>query len=313
MATRELATIGLARPEDVSDGCVFRVKDAYPIYDAGYAVQLQVVREFAEGLTNLQTIGRNGTHRYNNQDHAALSGLLAARNLLHDRRYDVWSIATEADYFEEAPGAPARTPSSGGGRISIVVPAHRAGRDLEASLHSIACLDPPPWERILVCDGEVPGAEALAANAGFLLERSGRRRGPAAARNAGVRRAAGDVLLFLDSDVLVQPDLVARVSEAFARDPGLSAVFGSYDDDPADRSLVSRGVPAATRRARVGPRRRAPAPAPLPGRLRRLRTGTRPAPRPVDGPGDRGLRGEDRHRTPLSARVVSAAPGTRSA
>jgi protoporphyrinogen oxidase len=103
LATRELERIGLAQPGDVEDGCVFRVKEAYPIYDAGYGEQLAVVRSFVEGLTNCQTIGRNGLHRYNNQDHAVLSGLLAARNVLHGRRFDVWSIGSEADYLEEAP------------------------------------------------------------------------------------------------------------------------------------------------------------------------------------------------------------------
>jgi protoporphyrinogen oxidase len=105
IAARELRTIGLAREGDVEDGCVFRVKDAYPVYDAAYRQRLDTVRDFLDGLSNCQTIGRNGLHRYNNQDHAILSGLLAARNLLHGRRYDVWSIGSEADYFEEAPAA----------------------------------------------------------------------------------------------------------------------------------------------------------------------------------------------------------------
>jgi protoporphyrinogen oxidase len=105
LAARELYAIGLARAGDVEDGCVFRVRDAYPVYDADYRESLGVVRAFLDGLANCQTIGRNGLHRYNNQDHAVLSGLLAARNLLHGRRYDVWSIGTDAEYFEEAPAA----------------------------------------------------------------------------------------------------------------------------------------------------------------------------------------------------------------
>jgi protoporphyrinogen oxidase len=113
LATRELLAIGLGREGDVEDGCVFRVKEAYPIYDAAYRENLRVVRAFTEGLANCQTIGRNGLHRYNNQDHATLSGLLAARNLLHGRRYDVWSIGSEADYFEEAPAGPSAAALSG--------------------------------------------------------------------------------------------------------------------------------------------------------------------------------------------------------
>jgi protoporphyrinogen oxidase len=103
LATRELQQIGLAEPGDIEDGCVFRVKEAYPVYDSAYGEHLAVVRSFVDGLANCQTIGRNGLHRYNNQDHAVLSGLLAARNILHGRRFDVWSIGSEADYLEEAP------------------------------------------------------------------------------------------------------------------------------------------------------------------------------------------------------------------
>ena len=108
LAARELAQIGLAQREDVEDGCVFRVRHAYPVYDATYRAELEHVKTFLGGLANCQTIGRNGLHRYNNQDHAVLSGLLAARNILQgDRRYDVWSIGADADYLEEEAKAPA--------------------------------------------------------------------------------------------------------------------------------------------------------------------------------------------------------------
>jgi protoporphyrinogen oxidase len=102
LATRELDAIGLARGAEVVDGCVFRAREAYPIYDATYAASLRVVRNFVGRFENLQTIGRNGLHRYNNQDHAMMSGFLAARNLLQGRRFDVWSLSSDAEYFEEA-------------------------------------------------------------------------------------------------------------------------------------------------------------------------------------------------------------------
>ncbi len=101
LARREVARIGLARAEDVVDGCVVRVPKAYPVYGPDYAEHLAVVRRFVEGLDNLQTIGRNGLHRYNNQDHAVLTGMLAVRNLLHDERHDLWSVNTDAEYHEE--------------------------------------------------------------------------------------------------------------------------------------------------------------------------------------------------------------------
>jgi protoporphyrinogen oxidase len=101
LGKRELERIGLVRAGDVEDGCVFRVPKAYPIYDASYAEALATVRVFVDSLENLQTIGRNGLHRYNNQDHAMLTGLLAVRNMMQGERNDLWSVNTEQEYHEE--------------------------------------------------------------------------------------------------------------------------------------------------------------------------------------------------------------------
>ena len=101
LGKKELEQIGLARASEISDGCVFRVPKAYPVYDAGYRDALGLVREFVGGLENLQTIGRNGLHRYNNQDHAMLTGLLAVRNLLEPEHHDLWSVNTDQEYHEE--------------------------------------------------------------------------------------------------------------------------------------------------------------------------------------------------------------------
>jgi protoporphyrinogen oxidase len=98
----EVVRIGLAAAEDIEDGCVVRVANAYPVYDTDYRAHLEVVREFVGGLENLQTIGRNGLHRYNNQDHAMMTGILAARNLAFGENNDVWSVNTEPEYLEEA-------------------------------------------------------------------------------------------------------------------------------------------------------------------------------------------------------------------
>jgi protoporphyrinogen oxidase len=100
---REVAAIGLARAEEVVDGCVFRVRNAYPVYDSAYAEHLAVVRRYVDGLANCQTIGRNGLHRYNNQDHSMLTAQQAVRNALFGERHDLWSVNTEAEYHEEAP------------------------------------------------------------------------------------------------------------------------------------------------------------------------------------------------------------------
>ena len=101
LGKQELERIGLARASEISDGCVFRVPKAYPVYDADYREHLDTVRAFVDGLENLQTIGRNGLHRYNNQDHAMLTGLLAVRNLESGVRHDLWSVNTEPEYHEE--------------------------------------------------------------------------------------------------------------------------------------------------------------------------------------------------------------------
>jgi protoporphyrinogen oxidase len=109
-AKREVATIGLARAEEVEDGCVVRIPKAYPVYDSDYAEHLAVVRRFVDGLENFQTIGRNGLHRYDNQDHAMLTGTMAARNVALGQRNDVWTINTDAEYHEEVRQTAATAP-----------------------------------------------------------------------------------------------------------------------------------------------------------------------------------------------------------
>jgi len=101
LGKREVDRIGLASYADIEDGCVFRVPKAYPVYDSDYRDHLAIVKQFVDGLENLQTIGRNGLHRYNNQDHAMLTGMLAVRNLVLGERNDLWSVNTDQEYHEE--------------------------------------------------------------------------------------------------------------------------------------------------------------------------------------------------------------------
>lgn len=101
LAGRELEAIGLARQQDVEDGCVVRAPKAYPVYDSRYRDALDTVRGFLGRLVNLQTIGRNGLHRYDNQDHAMLTGILAARNHARGERNDVWKVNADQEYHEE--------------------------------------------------------------------------------------------------------------------------------------------------------------------------------------------------------------------
>ncbi len=100
LATREIAAIGLIRPDRVIDATVMRVQKAYPVYDEGYVEAIGRVRAWAEQFTNLQLVGRNGMHKYNNQDHSMLTARLAVRNLFGEH-HDLWSINADEEYHEE--------------------------------------------------------------------------------------------------------------------------------------------------------------------------------------------------------------------
>jgi protoporphyrinogen oxidase len=100
LATDECAQLGLVNAEDVVDGVVIRMPKAYPVYDRSYMENVKIIREYLDSIPNLQLIGRNGQHRYNNQDHSMLTGIYAARNLCGER-LDIWDINTEDDYHEE--------------------------------------------------------------------------------------------------------------------------------------------------------------------------------------------------------------------
>lgn len=100
LATKELAELGLAQALDVEDGTVIRQPKAYPVYDRDYRQHLQVIQDFITSFDNLQTVGRNGMHRYNNQDHSMLTAMLAAKNILGEK-HDLWNVNTERSYHEE--------------------------------------------------------------------------------------------------------------------------------------------------------------------------------------------------------------------
>jgi protoporphyrinogen oxidase len=109
LAKRELMTLGLADGADVEGGSVIRQPMAYPVYDGEYRQHLNVVRGFLETLRNVQTIGRNGMHRYNNQDHSMLTGLYAARNILGGS-HDLWTVNSDAEYHEGSAKPKERAP-----------------------------------------------------------------------------------------------------------------------------------------------------------------------------------------------------------
>jgi hypothetical protein len=100
-AKAELARIGLIDPALVFDGVKVNVPKAYPMYDATYMENVEVLRHYVESFGNLKTFGRNGLHRYNNQDHSMWSAILATLNHVDGTDYDVWAINTEDAYHEE--------------------------------------------------------------------------------------------------------------------------------------------------------------------------------------------------------------------
>ncbi len=99
-ASVELEQLGLATRDDVVDGTVIRMPKAYPIYDAEYREHLDVTKAYLGSLSNLQLVGRNGMHKYNNQDHSMLAAIRAVENL-QGATHDLWSINTDLDYHEE--------------------------------------------------------------------------------------------------------------------------------------------------------------------------------------------------------------------
>jgi protoporphyrinogen oxidase len=103
LATAELARIGLIDPAQVTNGVKVRVPNAYPMYDSDYREAVATIRGYLEHFQNLRTFGRNGLHRYNNQDHSMWTAMLATRNHLDGTSHDVWSVNTKAEYLEEGP------------------------------------------------------------------------------------------------------------------------------------------------------------------------------------------------------------------
>lgn len=104
LATRELEQLGLAHCGDVVDGCVVRQAKAYPVYDDCYQQRIDLIKEaLASHCPGLHQVGRNGMHRYNNQDHSMMSGILTARNIIDpSHTADPWLINQDAEYIEAA-------------------------------------------------------------------------------------------------------------------------------------------------------------------------------------------------------------------
>jgi protoporphyrinogen oxidase len=100
LAKKELGMLGLVDPNDVEDGAVVRMPKAYPVYDSVYVNAINTIREFLAEFSNLYLVGRNGMHKYNNQDHSMLTAMLSVKNIL-GAKYDVWEVNMDNEYHEE--------------------------------------------------------------------------------------------------------------------------------------------------------------------------------------------------------------------
>jgi len=169
--------LGLIRYEDVEDGAVVRMPKAYPVYDDVYHEHLSTIRGFLDTIGNLQLVGRNGMHKYNNQDHSMLTAMLAVKNIL-GADIDVWAVNADQEYHEEvsAREVAARPEYAEIARTQPMVPtAAPEATPLErVVLKTFARLD--RWS-LAAAMGAVSGAVVFLATA-FLLLKGGEVVGP---------------------------------------------------------------------------------------------------------------------------------------
>ena len=132
LATREMVTMGLITAEQVVGGAVVRQEKAYPVYDESYAGHVAAIRaELEEAYPTLHLVGRNGMHRYNNQDHAMMTAMLTVRNIIAGRKlYDIWQVNEDAEYHETGDDAQDGATLTAGQRAALAslrpVPARAA-------------------------------------------------------------------------------------------------------------------------------------------------------------------------------------------
>ena len=114
LATREMEILGLVRAEQVIGGAVVRQEKAYPVYDETYAANVSAMRaELEAAFPSLHLVGRNGMHRYNNQDHAMMTAMLTVENIIAGARvYDTWCVNEDAEYHEEGREGMERAPTT---------------------------------------------------------------------------------------------------------------------------------------------------------------------------------------------------------
>jgi protoporphyrinogen oxidase len=128
LGTRELAALGLVDPTKVEAGYVVRMPKAYPMYDDTYKANVDTLRTWLAGhAPNVHPVGRNGMHKYNNQDHSMYTAMLTVENIVDGADHDIWSVNVEEEYHEEK--APSSSNDRGTGRDAPVIPRTAFGPD----------------------------------------------------------------------------------------------------------------------------------------------------------------------------------------
>jgi GT2 family glycosyltransferase len=141
--------------------------------------------------------------------------------------------------MDDVPAGPA-SPGPRRPSLSVVVPVRNGGLDFERCLRRLRDSHLADFELIVVDDGSTDDSAAVAERAGAIVVRLASPQGPAAARNRGAREASAPLIFFLDADVGVHPRAIGRATARFVEDPGLAALFGSYDDAPMAPGVVSQ-------------------------------------------------------------------------
>ena len=126
------------------------------------------------------------------------------------------------------------------GFVSVIVPVYNGGWCLEQCLAGIRKSSYPDYEIIVVDNGSTDNSVAIASDYGAAVGHCPGPSGPGAARNVGAQQARGEILMFVDADVVIHQDTMARITARFRDDPGLAVVFGSYDDSPAAKNFLSQ-------------------------------------------------------------------------
>ena len=124
--------------------------------------------------------------------------------------------------------------------VSIIIPVYNDAQHLDQCIAAVKRSSYPSFEIIVIDDGSTDASSQVARNHGAFVFQLQRQSGPAAARNYGAKKAKGDILLFIDADVLVQEETIARVVYDFEEHPEIGALFGSYDDDPFEKNFFSQ-------------------------------------------------------------------------